>query len=74
MPYSHHQSQTLAGDAGPLTGGGGLGASKIGKMQDKGKLGKCHVYSGNADASDCGSGAWSTAFLLRQHVEYTINK
>ena len=35
---SHHQCQTLAGDAGPVTGGGGLRVSKMGKLQDKGKL------------------------------------
>ena len=40
---SHHQFQTLAGDAGPVTGGGGLRASTMGKLQDKGKLGKFHV-------------------------------
>ena len=47
-------------DAGPVTGGGGLRVSKLGKRQDKGKLGKLgkfhvHVYSGNVHASDCGS-------------------
>ena len=54
---SHHQCQTLAGDAGPVTGGGGLRVSKMGKLQDKGKLGKFHVqvYSGNVHSSDCGS-------------------
>ena len=55
---SHHQCQTLAGDAGPFTGGGGLRVSKMGNLQDKGKLGKLgkfHVYSGNVHASDCGS-------------------
>ena len=48
---SLHQCQTLAGGAGPVTGGGGLRVSKMGKLQDKGKLGKL----GNVDASDCGS-------------------
>ena len=54
---SHHQCQTLAGDAGPVTGGGGLRVSKLGKLQDKGKLGKFHVQvcSGNVHTSDCGS-------------------
>ena len=62
---------TLAGDAGPVTGGGGLRVNKMGKL---GKLGKYHICSGNVHASDCGSthcnGAWSMAFLLGQHVEY----
>ena len=50
---SHHQCQTLAGDAGPVTGGGGLRElSKMGKLQDKGKLGKFHVYSGTVHASN----------------------
>ena len=40
---------------GPVTGGGGLRASKMGKVQDKGKLGTFHVYSGNVHGSDCGS-------------------
>ena len=35
---SHQQCQTLAGDAGPVTGGGGLRVSKMGKLQDMGKL------------------------------------
>ena len=57
---SHHQCQTLAGDAGPVTGGGGLRVSKMGKLQDKGKLGKLgkfhvQVCSGNVHAGDCGS-------------------
>ena len=64
------QCQTLAGDAGPVTGGAwGWGAqvliSKMGKLQDKGKLGKLgkfhvqvYVYSGNVHASDCGSVHW----------------
>ena len=29
---SHHQCQTLAGDRGPITGGGGLRVSKMGKL------------------------------------------
>ena len=34
-----------------VTGGGGLRVSKMGiKLQDKGKLGKFHVYSGNVHA------------------------
>ena len=33
---SHHQCQTLAGDAGPVTGVGGLRVSRMGKLQDKG--------------------------------------
>ena len=59
---SHHQCQTLAGDAGPVTGGGGLRVSRTGKLHDikgkLGKLGKFHVKvcSGNVHASDCGSG------------------
>ena len=54
---SHHQCQTLAGYAGPVTGGGGLRVSRMGKLQDKGRLDKFHVqvYSGNVHASDCGS-------------------
>ena len=57
---SHHQCQTLAGDAGPVTGGGGLRVSRMGNLQDKGKLGKLgkfpvQVCSGNLHASDCGS-------------------
>ena len=57
---SHHQCQTLAGDAGPVTGGGGLRVIRMGKLQDKGKLGKLgkfhvQVCSGNVHASDCGS-------------------
>ena len=57
---SHYQCQTLAGDAGPVTGGGGLRVSKMGKLQDEGKFGKLgnfhvHVYSDNVHASDCGS-------------------
>ena len=36
---------TLTGDAGPVTGGGGLRVSKMGKLQDKGKLGRFHVYT-----------------------------
>ena len=57
---SHHQCQTLAGDAGPVTGGGGLRVSKMGKLQNKGKLGKLskfhvQVCSGNVHVSDCGS-------------------
>ena len=31
------------------------GASTMGKLQDKGKLPKFHVYRGNVHASDCGS-------------------
>ena len=57
---SHYQCQTLAGDAGPVTGGGGLRVSRMGKLQDKGKLGKLgkfhvQVCSGNVHASDCAS-------------------
>ena len=52
---SHHQCQTLAGDAGPVTGGGGLRVSRMGRLQDKGKLGKLgkfhvQVCSGNVHA------------------------
>ena len=38
----------------------------------RGKLGKCHVHSGNVHAGDCGSThcSGSMAFLLRQHDEY----
>ena len=53
----------------------GLRVNKMGKLQDKsklGKLGKFHVYSGNVHGSNCGSahcshvvGACSIAFLLR---------
>ena len=39
------QCQTLAGDAGPVTGGGRLKVSKMGKLQDKGKLANFHVYT-----------------------------
>ena len=41
----------------PVTGGEGLRVSKMGKLQDKGKLGKFHVQecSYNVHASDCGS-------------------
>ena len=46
---SHHQCQTLAGDAGPVTGGGGL------RVSNMGRLGKLHVCSGNVHTSDCGS-------------------
>ena len=52
---SHNQCQTLAGDAGPVTGGGELRASTMGRLQENGKLGKFHVCSGNVHASDCGS-------------------
>ena len=69
-----HKENT-AGDAGPVTGGGGLRVSKLGKLQDKGKLGKFHVYSEWSCmlvivAPPIVVGAWSIAFLLRQHVEY----
>ena len=50
---SHHHSQTLAGDKGPVTVGGGLRVSKMGKLQDKGMyryvVVMCMLYS------DCGS-------------------
>ena len=36
---SHYQCQTLAGDAGSVTGGGGLRVSRTGMLQDMGKLG-----------------------------------
>ena len=54
---SHYQCQTLAGDAGPVTGGGGLRVSKMGKLQDKGKWGKCFMYTVVLCMlySDCGS-------------------
>ena len=29
---SHRQCQTVTGDAGPVTGGGGLGVSNMGKL------------------------------------------
>ena len=45
-----HQCQSLAGD---VTDGGGLRVSKMGMLQDKGKLGRFHVY--NVLARDCGS-------------------
>ena len=38
-----------------VTRGGGLRVSKMGKLQNKGKLSKFYVYSGNEDGSDCGS-------------------
>ena len=37
---SHCQCQTLAGDAGPVTGGGEPRVSNMAMLQDKGKLGK----------------------------------
>ena len=51
---SHHQCQTLAGDAGPVTGGGGLMDSRTDKLQDRyiswvGFHGQ--VCSGNVHAS-----------------------
>ena len=73
---SHHQCETLAGDAGPVTGSGGLTASMMGKLQDKGKLRKvsfmytvvmCMLL---IVAPPIVVNAWSKAFLLRQHVEY----
>ena len=79
---SHHQCQTLTGDAGPVTGGGGLRVSKMGKLQDKGKLGKLRVsfmYRYVVVIKMCMlvivappivMGVWSRAFLLGQHVEY----
>ena len=78
LVIARRQGQTLTGDAGPVTGGGGLMVSKMGTLQDKGrlgKLGKFHVQvcSSNVHASDCGSvhcnGCMSMAFLLGQHVE-----
>ena len=33
----------------------GVEGLRVSKLQDKGKLGKFHVYSGNVHASDCGS-------------------
>ena len=39
----NRQCQSLIGDAGPVTGGGGLRVSKMGKLQDKGKLGKLGI-------------------------------
>ena len=48
---SHRQCQTLAGDAGPVTGGGGLRVSEMGKLQDEGKF---HVFSCKVHC-DCGS-------------------
>ena len=60
MCSSHRQCQTLIGDAGPVNGDEGLRVSKMGKLQDKGRLGKLgtfhvQVCSGNVHASDCGS-------------------
>ena len=55
---SHHQCQTLAGDVGPITGGGGLRVSRMCKLQDKGEF-HIHVYGGNVHASDCGSAHYS---------------
>ena len=55
---SHRQCQTYTGDAGPVTGGGELRVSKMGKLQDEGKLGKWgkfHVQVCCVHASDCGS-------------------
>ena len=61
----HRQCQILAGDAGPVTGGGGLRVSRMGKLQDKDKF-HVQVCSGNVHASDCGfahcNGVWSMAF------------
>ena len=73
-----HQCQTLAGDAGPVTGGGGLRVSKLGKLQDRGKLGKlgkfhvqvCVMCMLVIVAPPIVLGAWLMAFLLGQHVEY----
>ena len=53
----------------------GLRVSKLGKLQDKGKLGKIHVYSEwSCDivivAPPIVVGAWSMAYLLGQRVEY----
>ena len=65
---NHHQCQTLAGDAGPVTGSGGLRDSKMGKLQDKGKLVvMCMVVIA---ALPIVVGAWPMAYLLRQHVDY----
>ena len=75
---SHHQCQTLAGDAGPVTGGGGLRVSKMGKLQDMGKL-VSFMYRYMYVVVMCMlvivappivMGVWSMAFLLGQHVEY----
>ena len=69
---SDRQCQTLARDAGPVTGGGGLRVSKMGQLQHKGKLGKFHVQVVCMlviVAPPIVMGAWSMAFLLGQHVE-----
>ena len=66
----------MAGDTGPVTGGGGLRVSKLGKLQDKGKLGKLGKFYVVVMcmlvivAPPIVMGAWSMAFLLGQHVEY----
>ena len=66
----------MAGDAGPVTGGGGIIISKVGKLQDGGKLGKlCKVYAVVmcmvvVVALPIVVGVWSMVFQLRQHVEY----
>ena len=70
---SHRQCQTLTGNAGPVTGSGGL---RVSKLQDKGKLGKFHVQYVVVMCMlvivtlPIVMGAWSMAFLLGQHVEY----
>ena len=55
--------------------GNGISTRKMGKVQDKGKLGKLGTFhvqacSGNVHASDCGSahcnGCVAMAFLLGQ--------
>ena len=66
---SHHQCQTLAGDAGPVTGGGGLRVSKMGKLHNKVSFMYTVVMCMLVIvAPPIVVGAWSMAFLLGQHV------
>ena len=51
-------SVLVRGSPGPVAGGGGVRISKMGKLQDEGKLGmlsKFHVFSCNVHARDYGS-------------------
>ena len=58
MPYSHHQCQTSAGEAGPVTGGGGLRVSFMYTVI------MCMLV---IMVPPIMVGVWS---MLRQHVEY----
>ena len=46
----HHHCQTLARDAGPVTGVGESRAGKMVKLQGRGRLRKFPVFSGNVHA------------------------